>query len=146
MTSDSDNIAPGLPAAEFEDIFRKAGVLVPALDAAKSAKAKATRIGKFLSLNVGREVPIEVDGRTGKAKLCLTIGRAKKKLYHFEIRWDEPSGESTPVPGTARLDDGLDDTPGVWAAERRASEPAPCPAEARQAAEGGQSEGNQEAW
>jgi len=88
----------GLPASELEPVFRKAGVLTAGLDSAKSANAKATRIGRFLSPLVGREARINVNGRPGTAKLCMRQGRAKQKLYYFEIRMDDPEGSRPTVP------------------------------------------------
>jgi hypothetical protein len=78
----------GLPVSEWEPLFKKAGIAREKLEAAKSTRAKTTTLGNFLSQNVGREVPIEVNGQTGKAKLCMTLGRAKKKLYRFEVTRD----------------------------------------------------------
>ena len=111
MNGNTKEIEPGLPAREFENIFRKAGVLADGLDGAKSAASKATRIGKFLAPNVGREVTISVNGRTGKAKLCMNTGRAKQKLYYFEVRWDDPDDNASGTKTASvqvELDDGLD--------------------------------------
>lgn len=111
MNGNTKEIEPGLPPGEFENIFRKAGVLTDGLDVAKSANSKAMRMGKFLAPNVGREVTISVNGRTGKAKLCMSQGRAKKKLYHFRVVWDDPDANATgtnKAPVHVELDDGLD--------------------------------------
>ncbi len=86
MSGNTDVNKVALPAGEFENVFRDAGVLTDALNNAKSAKSKSTQMGRFLATNVDREVPINVNGRSGKAKLCMTQGRAKQKLYHFEVR------------------------------------------------------------
>ena len=109
MSNSTPKSDPGLSAKGFEDIFQKAGVLADGLDGAKSAAAKATRIGKFLAPNVGREVPISVNGRSGKAKLCMSQVRSNQKLYHFEVRWDGPEAEADgEAAAQVRLNDGLD--------------------------------------
>jgi hypothetical protein len=81
----------GSPASKWEALFKKVGVETDRLDAARSEKARMTILGNFLAQNVGREVPIEVKGRTGKATLRMNVGRGRQKHYHFEIVWDEPS-------------------------------------------------------
>jgi len=116
MNGNTKKIEPGLPAREFEKIFREAKVLADGLDVAKSAASKATRMGKFLTPNIGREVTISVNGRAGKAKLCMSLGRAKQKLYYFEVRWDEPNAEdadTTGPPAHVELDDGLNTSRGT---------------------------------
>jgi hypothetical protein len=108
MSNNASSNAVGLPAGEFEKIFVEAKVLTDALSVAKSAKSKATKIGNFLALHVGREVAIHVHGRTGKAKLCVTQGRAKQKLYHFEVRWDDAEASAAaPTAAQSQLVDGL---------------------------------------
>ena len=111
MSSNTDVNKVALPAGEFEKIFREAGVLTDTLSNAKSAQSKATQMGRFLAANVGREVSVNVKGRTGKAKLCMTSGRANKKLYYFEVRLDEPAAAAGSTPaataGNAEIDDGL---------------------------------------
>jgi hypothetical protein len=78
----------GVPAADWESLFRKAGVAVDKLDSAKSARSKTTTIGRVLANHVGRRVPIEVADRTGTARLCARNGRSNAKCYHFEVCWD----------------------------------------------------------
>jgi hypothetical protein len=68
-------------------------VEVERLDAAKSAQARATIIGNFLARMVGREVSIEVDGRTGQATLRKAQGRSNKQLYYFEVVFDDGPNE-----------------------------------------------------
>ncbi len=98
--------AHGLSASELEPVFQRANVLQDDLDAARSVKAKSTRIGAFLSPYVDRVVDIEHDGRCGTATLRCDAGRSRKKFYWFEIKWDvaqeggdEPldSGPHSPV-------------------------------------------------
>jgi hypothetical protein len=79
----------GLPAGEWLSVFRSAKVETERLEAAKSTQGRATIIGNFLARMVGREVPIEVDGRSGKAALRKTQGRARKQLYYFEVVLDD---------------------------------------------------------
>lgn len=79
----------GLPAREWESLFTKAGIEKDRLEAAKSAKARATILGNFLAQHVGREVPIEINGKSGTATLCMELGRAKSKNYYFKVRWDK---------------------------------------------------------
>src|SRR5207248_1459824 len=61
---------------------------------------RATRIGQFFGPLLGREVPIQSRGRTGKAVLRVTEGRSKERRYYFEVFWDD-----VPRPDTAS-DDG----------------------------------------
>lgn len=84
--------APGLSATDWEPLFRKAGVEIEKLDAAKSKKAMETLLGNWLARNADREVAITVGKRTGKARLRIHKGRAKRKSYVFEICWDEIAG------------------------------------------------------
>lgn len=79
----------GKTAKDWELYFRMANVRAEDLEACKSSKAKTIKIGRFLSPNVGRAVPIEVKGRTGKAVLCVEEGRSKEKRYYFAVQWDD---------------------------------------------------------
>ncbi len=88
----------GLPAGKWEPLFKKAGVEKERLEAAKSEKARTTILGNFLAQNVGREVPVEVNGQTGKATLHMIIGRAKQKQYLFEVVWDKPEDKRPDKP------------------------------------------------
>ena len=78
---------PGLPARDWEPFFVAAKVLIEKLNDAKSSHSKTVIMGQFLSPLVGSEVPIQVDGRVGKAKLCVIEGRSKEKRYFFEVSW-----------------------------------------------------------
>jgi hypothetical protein len=84
-------VQEGKPAAEWDKYFRQAGILTDKLESTKSARAKNTVLGNFLAQNVGREVPIEVKGRTGKARLCCKHGRANQKRYYLQVTWDKPA-------------------------------------------------------
>ena len=102
---------PGLPPGQWEGHFRTAGVLVEELDGARSAQARATILGNFLSQNQGREVPIQVGDRSGRARLCVAGGDGKPRRYYFAIAWDDtresdPSDTSSATRPVA-LDDGL---------------------------------------
>jgi hypothetical protein len=85
----SEKVALGIPAGEWQKIFRDAGVEKERLDAAQSDKGRATIIGNFLGRQINRPVDIEVNGRGGKATLRSAPGRSGKTLYYFEIDWDE---------------------------------------------------------
>jgi hypothetical protein len=75
----------GRVPGQWEECFRKAGVQVDTLDGAKSKKSRETSIGRFLGRNLEREVPIEVDGQPGRARLrCVDAGRRQRR-YFFEI-------------------------------------------------------------
>jgi hypothetical protein len=77
-----------LSPKDWEDFFRKAKVRVEELEACKSKQSKAIKIGRFLTPNVGREVPIQVNGCAGKAVLRAEEGRSKEKRYYFVVTWD----------------------------------------------------------
>ncbi len=79
----------GCSAKDWEQIFIKAGVLAEELAAAKGCRAKATKIGRFFGPMPGREVPIQIKGRTGKAVLRVEEARAKERRYYFEVTLDE---------------------------------------------------------
>src|SRR5689334_10814994 len=96
---------PGLIPSEWEDLFRKAGIQVDALDAAKSHRARATLLGNFLAQNLDREVPIEVDGRPGMARLRVADAGKRQRRYYFEIRWE------TGTPPDPRADPETDGEP-----------------------------------
>jgi hypothetical protein len=73
------------------NFFRGAKVEAERLDAAKSSQGRATIMGNFLARMVDREVPIEVDGQAGRATLRSAPGRGGKKLYWFEVMFDDGS-------------------------------------------------------
>jgi hypothetical protein len=98
MTTTTSERRAMAPAKDWEKIFLAADVRVEELNACKSAHAKAIWIGKYLSPLVGKEVAIAVKGRTGRAVLRVEPGRAKEKLYYFEIAWDEPATTEPAVP------------------------------------------------
>ena len=103
--------APGLPPGQWEGHFRTAGVLVEELDGVRSAQARATILGNFLSQYQGREVPIKAGNRSGRARLCVAGGDGKPRRYYFAIAWDGTSNtdpsDTSPATRPAALDDGL---------------------------------------
>jgi hypothetical protein len=94
----------GLPAAEFESLFRRIGLLADALQSTQSARGRATKIGAWLAQHVGKQVPVEHKGRTGTAEPCVREGRGRSKVYWFEVKWDEPAVEAV-TEGQAICDD-----------------------------------------
>jgi hypothetical protein len=88
----------GLSATDWGPLFRKAGVEIEKLDAAKSKQATATLLGSWLARNADREVAITVGDRTGKARLRIRKGRSKQKFYVFEVNWDEVDGDEARGP------------------------------------------------
>jgi hypothetical protein len=98
-TDDKQKLTP----QNWERFLRDAKIHVEDLDASKSAKSRAVKIGLFLSRNVGRTVPIDVKGRTGQAVLKVAIGRSKEKKYYFEVTWDQESDVGTIVPVVANV-------------------------------------------
>lgn len=97
-TNNSRKLAP----KKWEPFFRRADVRVEDLDASKSNKGKIIRMGRFLSPNVNREVPIDVNGRTGKAVLRVEEGRSKEKRYFFEVTWDDETPAAPALPKKSR--------------------------------------------
>jgi hypothetical protein len=132
----------GLPAGEWLNIFRGAKVEAERLDAAKSAQGRATILGNFLARMVDREVPIEVDGRTGKATLRTAPGRGGKKLYWFDVAFDgDWPGDDIPSPS----DNGAPRKRQPAVAKKPATEPRNSPID-RSPAPGLATAGNGEAW
>jgi hypothetical protein len=95
----------------WEDHFRTAGVLVEELDRVRSAQARATILGNFLSQNQCREVAIKAGDRSGRARLCVAGGDGKPRRYYFAIAWDDDSNtdpsDISSATGPTALDDGL---------------------------------------
>jgi hypothetical protein len=104
----------GLLASEWETLFRKGRVEVPGLDNAKSQQAKATVIGSFLSKNVDREVPVEVLGHPGRARLVPADAGRRQTRYSFSFTW-----EGNPPPPQARFVGGPHDPSGLPGREPR---------------------------
>lgn len=87
----------GLPAAKWLPILAAAGISPPALDDAKTPHAKAIKLGLWLSAKVGREIPVCVRGRRGKAVLRAIKSRSRETQYRVEVTWERAQvPESTP--------------------------------------------------
>jgi hypothetical protein len=94
-----------LPAAKWVPILDAAGLTPQALADAKTPHAKAIKLGQWLSAKVGREMPVCVGGRNGKAVLRVIGARANEKRYYVEITWDraqKPDLPKAPDGGTSR--------------------------------------------
>jgi hypothetical protein len=162
----TDIRARKLMAKDWEMYFRKAAVRVEELDVAKGNRARAIRIGNFLSPNVGREVPIEAKGRTGRAVLRLEEGRSKQKLYFFEVTWDDAvpapasmegsttsttkskisSGAVKARPATALAARTAAKLSGAKAANEETADKKPAPSAKKAETEKAKKTGNTEAW
>ncbi len=140
----SIKVSDKLPAADWLPFFVEADVLTQALTETHSAKAKTIKIGQFLSPNVGRTVPIQVNGRSGHATLRVESQKhAKSKRYYFEITWDapEPSGKKLNANKKAK-------------AGKKPTEPQPTSSKAalpkvpstKKSVSGGSKPGNHEEW
>lgn len=106
----AENENTKLTAEGWLRYFAKADLLNKELAEAKSTRAKSILIGRFLSRNVDRTVPMQAMGRSGLATLRVEARRSNRKRYFFEVRWDtEPEGTAargavateTPVTGEA---------------------------------------------
>jgi hypothetical protein len=156
MKDPKHNEASGLPPAKWQDHFRTARVLVEELDGARSAQARATILGNFLSQNQGREVPIQVGDRSGRARLCVTAGDGKPRRYYFAIAWDKSSDTDPSDTSSATKPAALDDGLGRDAAQEREVSPSVPPASPRDGAPARpgrgrirpdrEAEANQEEW
>ena len=85
-----------LPAAKWVPILEAAGLALSVLGDAKTPHARAIKLGQWLSAKVGREMPVCVGGRNGKAVLRVIGARANEKRYYFEVIL-----ESAPQPEPA---------------------------------------------
>lgn len=86
-------------------ILDAAGLTPQALADAKTPHAKAIKLGQWLSAKVGREMPVCVGGRNGKAVLRVIGARANEKRYYLEITWDraqKPDLPEVPDGGTSK--------------------------------------------
>lgn len=138
----------GWPAAKWEPIFRAAKVADEKLQLAKSEKARETIIGAFLSQHVDREVPIEFNGKTHRARLRCVTGRARKKEYYFVVAYDgeldEPAAPP-PVQAAEGVPDQLHDKPRPKKKRRKKRSHGTKPARRRRTSGGGDG-GNEEVW
>jgi hypothetical protein len=127
MKDPKNNEAPGLPPRKWEGHFRTAGVLVEELNGAKSAQARATILGNFLSQNLDREVPIQAADRSGRARLCVAGGDEKPRRYYFAIAWDSTSKTDPSDPSSATRPTALGDGLGHPVTEEPGAAPARTP-------------------
>ncbi len=97
MKSSEKTATNGLSATGWEPIFRKVGIEVDRLDAAKSKRGRTTIVGNWLARLTDREVAITVGDRSGNATLKIRQGRSRKKYYLFEIRWEQVNDATTPA-------------------------------------------------
>ena len=88
----------GQPPAEWEPVFQVAGVLDQELGSAVKNRAKSTRIGRYLSQHIGREVQVEYGDSTLTARLRVVEGRSRQKRYHFEVMNAEERPDAPPEP------------------------------------------------
>lgn len=97
-----------LPASEWLPYFEEAKVLAEELEKCKSERARAIKLGQFLGPMLGREVPVQVGDRTGKAVLRVEEKKhAKAKEYFFEVAWDfEPPRCKDKVKKTKKAEAG----------------------------------------
>ena len=77
-----------------------------------AATARATILGNFLSQNQGREVPIQVGDRSGRARLCVDAGEATSPAATTSrsagtTPLSPIRRTARPAEGPAALDDGL---------------------------------------
>ena len=91
--ADQDNSERGLNVSGWEQIFRRAQVMVDELAAGKSQRSKDTRMGDYLGKHLGRSVPIRPRAGSGTATLRRYEGRSRRRLYYFQIVLVE-AGES----------------------------------------------------
>lgn len=88
-----------LPAAKWVPILDTAGLALPILGDAKTPHARAIKLGQWLSAKVGRETPVCIEGRNGKAVLRVIGARANEKRYYFEVTLESaPEPEPAPAP------------------------------------------------
>jgi hypothetical protein len=96
----------GAPAKDWVPVFVKAGVMAEVFEKG-SRSSKGTKIGKFFSPFIGREVPIEPDGRVGRAVLHVENGRSRERRYYFAVSWEDantvPTSQPAPCSGTAPI-------------------------------------------
>lgn len=92
----------GHPPNEWESVFRAAGVLDQELGPAANSHAKATRIGKYLSQHVNREVRVENGDVAMIARIQLLENRSRQKRYYFETSLAEECPNSPTELNEAR--------------------------------------------
>jgi hypothetical protein len=154
MSDRNKTSAIGLTPGEWEDLFRRAGVQTDALDGNKSHRSRATLLGNFLARNLDREIAIEVDGRTGTARLRAADAGKRQRRYYFEVTWDG-TGPAVNTPGrgpgggrSASTSEGATEPPRrrKHRKTRRADRAEPAAAGVEVPPPGQNGEGNAEDW
>jgi hypothetical protein len=124
----------GLRARELERFFLAANVRAEELKNCKGNQSKAVKIGMFLTPLVGREVPIEVKGRTGTAVLRVANGRSNEKRYLVEVKWhDEAAKGPRQAKQAAQAQDGETPPPSEQARKTDTQPAEPTPAKPKPA-------------
>jgi hypothetical protein len=91
-----------LPAAKWLPIIDAAGITPPGLADAKTQRARAIKVGQWLSAKVGREMPVSISGRDGKAVLRVFGARANEKRYYIEVTWNQAQASDLPTESKRR--------------------------------------------
>ncbi len=94
--------------AAWEQIFRRAQVLVDELAAGKSQRSRDTQMGAYLGKHLGRSVPICARAGSGTATLRRYEGRGRKKFYYFRVVLSE-APETAGEPGVGAHHEGEHD-------------------------------------
>lgn len=94
LSGEGQSASVGLRAKDLKVVFERACVLKDEGGSAKSERSKVTKIGRFFADKLGREVSVEVDGKTGKAVFRQTEGGQRSKLYRLEVRWSDEDASS----------------------------------------------------
>jgi hypothetical protein len=94
----ADPSGKGKPAGYWAEVAGEAGVLREKLAECSSTKARATLVGTFLGGKVDRTVPVEVGDAPRQATLRKREGRARGKLYYFEVSAAGGAADSAPPP------------------------------------------------
>ncbi len=94
-----------LPAAGWVKLCEAAGVREESLKTVKGDRAKTIKLGQAFAPYLQRSTTITVGNRIGTAVLRTKLGRARQKLYYFDISLIDPAcpvaqGDPPPRPNT----------------------------------------------
>lgn len=78
-----------------------------------SERAKSIRIGNYLGSMVGRQLPIEVMGLSGRAVLHRRQERSRTNLYYFELSWDSATANNSTGDSVVTTADTVGTQPGA---------------------------------